>query len=205
MRGRLRVDLRHLRASARGTIVSPVLLTLVDLWRRQKLGTRRSDVIHHGEPPARTHSPGDARGHGDHGARRQVAARLARQKGILGELILSTAPLLLQTELPWVLRPMAAAELSVAGVQLPSRSSVQMGDVFDDLGVARVGFRHGARRQSARRVEASSLHLHALHLALLRFRELRGDDDETQVDQEEGPDLRRGGRVRAPSGGELDI
>lgn len=91
-----------------------------------------------------------------------------------------------------MLRSVAAAELSVAGVQLPSRSSVQVGDVLDDLGVARVRFRHGARRQSARRVEPSTLHLHALHLAFLRLRELRGDDDETQVDQEEGPDLREG-------------
>lgn len=96
VRGRLRVDFRHLRASARGAIVSTVLLALVNLWGRQKLRTCCGDVIHYSEAPARTHSPGDARGHGDHGARRQVASRLARQKRVLGKHILPTAPLLLK-------------------------------------------------------------------------------------------------------------
>lgn len=61
-----------------------------------------------------------------------------------------------------------------------------MGDVFDDLGIAcrRLRVVRAARQRRGGCV-ACSLLSHALHFTFLCLRELRGNDDQAQVDHEE--------------------
>lgn len=63
--------------------------------------------------------------------------------------------------------------------------------VFDDLSIAAGGLRVVCTgSQSGGRCEARSLLTHSFHFAFLRLRELRRNDDQTQIDHEERSDLK---------------
>lgn len=70
--------------------------------------------------------------------------------------------------------------------------------VFDDFSVAACWFTVvGGRGQRAAALESGTLQTHALHFALFRFGKLGCYDDQTEVDHEEGADLK--GKETAPN------
>jgi hypothetical protein len=103
-------------------------------------------------------------------------------------LMLFAVLLMLQLHL-LLLQLLAATIGSVPSEYAPLAPPPQVGDVLDDLPVARrrlAGRRAGQRR---RRLVTGTFQTHPLHFSFLRLGELRGYHHQAQIDHEKRADL----------------
>lgn len=109
------------------------------------------------------------------------------------------APLLAVEEDALPVRQAPGAHPGASTPRLVHGTSQEVSNQADDLAVAVGSLRVvGEAGERGGRVEPGALRLHLGRLAPFRLRELRGDDDQAQVDHEERADLPHERKQRVP-------